>query len=155
MSILYSHVLVCICNMEKETKVFLSRKTSRWNGYLITCLFLEISQFDTLNTDNSAKWHFSHDYLLKIIYVGRCVPPNNYKQNALVPWCEYGNMVMVMVFNATFNNISVISWWSALLVEETGMPGENQRPAARHWQTLSQNVVSSAPRLSGNSNSQR
>ena len=29
-----------------------------------------------------------------------------------------------MVFNATFNNISVISWWSDLLVEETGVPGE-------------------------------
>ena len=29
-------------------------------------------------------------------------------------------MVMVMLFNATFNNISDISWWSALLVEETG-----------------------------------
>jgi hypothetical protein len=27
--------------------------------------------------------------------------------------------VRVMVFNATFNNISVISWWSVLLVEET------------------------------------
>jgi len=27
-----------------------------------------------------------------------------------------------MVFSATFNNISVISWWSALLVEETGGP---------------------------------
>ena len=30
-----------------------------------------------------------------------------------------------MVFNATFNNISVISWRSVLLVEETGGPGEN------------------------------
>jgi hypothetical protein len=29
-----------------------------------------------------------------------------------------------MVFNATFNNISVISWHSVLL-EETGVPGEN------------------------------
>ena len=29
-----------------------------------------------------------------------------------------------MVFNATFNNISAISWWSVLLVEETGVPGE-------------------------------
>jgi hypothetical protein len=27
-----------------------------------------------------------------------------------------------MVFNATFNNISVISWRSILLVEETGIP---------------------------------
>jgi len=30
-----------------------------------------------------------------------------------------------MVFNATFNNISVISWRSVLLVEETGGLGEN------------------------------
>ena len=27
-----------------------------------------------------------------------------------------------MVFNATFNNISAISWWSVLLVEETEYP---------------------------------
>ena len=27
-----------------------------------------------------------------------------------------------MVFNATFNNISVISWLSVLLVKETGVP---------------------------------
>ena len=33
-------------------------------------------------------------------------------------------LVCLMVFNTTFNNISVISWWSVLLVEETGGPGE-------------------------------
>jgi len=33
---------------------------------------------------------------------------------------------------ATFNNISVISWRSVLLVEETGGSGENHRPAASH-----------------------
>ena len=49
--------------------------------------------------------------------------------------------VCLMVFNATFNNISVISWRSVLLVEETGGPGENHWPAASHWQTLSHNVV--------------
>ena len=31
-----------------------------------------------------------------------------------------------MVFNATFNNISAISWLSVLLVEETAVPGENR-----------------------------
>ena len=46
-----------------------------------------------------------------------------------------------MVFNATFNNISVIWWRSVLLVEETGGPGENHRPVASHWQTSSHNVV--------------
>jgi hypothetical protein len=30
-----------------------------------------------------------------------------------------------MVFNATFNNISVILWQSVLLMEETGVPGDN------------------------------
>jgi hypothetical protein len=35
-----------------------------------------------------------------------------------------------MVFNATFNNISIISWRSVLLVEVTGVPGENHRPVA-------------------------
>jgi hypothetical protein len=53
-----------------------------------------------------------------------------------------------MVFNATFNNISVISWWSVLLVEKTGVPEEKHWPVASHWQTLSTNVVSSTPRLS-------
>jgi hypothetical protein len=33
---------------------------------------------------------------------------------------------MAMVFNATFNNISVILWWSVLLVGETGVPGETR-----------------------------
>jgi len=31
-----------------------------------------------------------------------------------------------MVFNATFDNISVISWRSVLSMEETGVPGENR-----------------------------
>jgi len=35
----------------------------------------------------------------------------------------------VIVLNVTFNNISVISWLSVLLVEETE---ENHRPAASH-----------------------
>jgi hypothetical protein len=32
-----------------------------------------------------------------------------------------------MVFNATFNNISAISWLSVLFVEETGVPEENHQ----------------------------
>ena len=41
-------------------------------------------------------------------------------------------VVCLMVFNATFNNISSVSWWSVLLVEETGGPEENQRPVVSH-----------------------
>ena len=43
-----------------------------------------------------------------------------------------------MVFNTTFNNISVISWQSVLLVDETGGPGENHQSIASHGQPLSQ-----------------
>ena len=51
-----------------------------------------------------------------------------------------------MVFKATFNNISVILWWSVLLVEETALPGEN------HWSAeftdkLS-HIILSTPHLS-------
>jgi hypothetical protein len=41
-----------------------------------------------------------------------------------------------------------------LLVEETGIPGENHRPVENHRQTLSHNVVSSTPRHERDSNSQ-
>jgi hypothetical protein len=52
------------------------------------------------------------------------------------------SMVMVMTFNTTFNNISVVLWRSVLLLEETG---ENHRPVAIHWQTLSYNVIFNTP----------
>ena len=48
----------------------------------------------------------------------------------------------VMVFNATFNNISVRSWWSVLLVEETVVPGENQT-VAKITDKLYHSIVSS------------
>jgi hypothetical protein len=42
-----------------------------------------------------------------------------------------------LVFNATFSNISAISWRPVLVVEEAGVPGENHRPWASNWLTLS------------------
>ena len=52
-----------------------------------------------------------------------------------------GFLLSLMVFDASFNNISVILWRSVLLVEEFWEIGENHRPVASHWQTLSHNVV--------------
>ena len=40
-------------------------------------------------------------------------------------------------FNATFSNISAISWRPVLVVEEAGVPGENHRPWTSNWKTLS------------------
>ena len=45
------------------------------------------------------------------------------------PFCLKNQLAgWFMVFNTTFNNISVILWQSVLLVEETGVPGENNQP---------------------------
>jgi hypothetical protein len=41
--------------------------------------------------------------------------------------------VRVIVFNITFNNISAISWWSVLLVEDTRVPEKTtDLPQATH-----------------------
>jgi hypothetical protein len=42
------------------------------------------------------------------------------EQNNRLVWFGW-----IMVFITTFRNISVISWWSILLMEEIGVPGEN------------------------------
>jgi hypothetical protein len=46
---------------------------------------------------------------------------NKITENNILTNCLTGVRVLVMVFNTTFNNISVISWCSVLLVEETGV----------------------------------
>jgi hypothetical protein len=45
---------------------------------------------------------------------------------------EKHNGCFVCLFDGTFNNISVISWRTVLLVEESGGPGGNHRPVASH-----------------------
>jgi hypothetical protein len=58
----------------------------------------------------------------KSVFCIRC-----YKPSFTLKGC-----VRVVVVNATFNNISVISWRSVLLAEETGVPRENYPLAASH-----------------------
>jgi hypothetical protein len=50
-----------------------------------------------------------------------------FKRHEYILFCKG---VRVMVFIATFNNISVILWQSVFFVEKTG---ENHWPAASHW----------------------
>ena len=105
--------------------------------------------------------NIAEQFLKMNIYTQKCTPtthPTIQVQNILAMSlmrsriqnkCDsISGFVWFMVFNATFNNISVIciSWESVLLVEETG---ENNRPVASHWQTLSNNVLSSTPHLRG------
>ena len=49
------------------------------------------------------------------------------KKNVKKQNYHFKEWIRVMVFKATFNNISAISWRAVLLVEETRVPRENQR----------------------------
>jgi len=66
-----------------------------------------------------------------VIYVYQYRNNNTFNSTLAIEGWLVG-LVRFMVFNATFNNISVILWRSYLVVEETRVPGENQRPAAGH-----------------------
>ena len=49
-------------------------------------------------------------------------------------WALYNIfLIFFWCFNATFNNISAISWRPVVVVEEAGVPGENHRPWASNW----------------------
>ena len=50
---------------------------------------------------------------------------------------------MFWCFNATFSNISAISWRPVLVMEEAGVPGENHLPWVSNWKTCG--CESSAP----------
>jgi hypothetical protein len=48
-------------------------------------------------------------------------------------WGRHGHDCMIVGFTTTtINSISVISWLSVLLVEETGVPEDNHRPVSSH-----------------------
>jgi hypothetical protein len=53
----------------------------------------------------------------KFVEIGKSIPLTQ------ILYRYFNKRVRVMVFNTTFNNISVISRQSVLLVEDTGLPG--------------------------------
>ena len=61
---------------------------------------------------------------------------------------KYGKGVLLLLFNATFNDISVISWRSVLL--ETGVDRENHQPAASQWQVIWAHLTKRTHNFSGN-----
>ena len=61
---------------------------------------------------------------------------HNKKKMPLKQYQKYIDLILIdliLVFNATFNSISAISWRPVLVVEEAGVPGENHRPWASNW----------------------
>ena len=57
------------------------------------------------------------------------------RNNSKIKYQDYRKIFLIdfWCFNATFSNISAISWQPALVVEEAGVHGENHRPWASNW----------------------
>ena len=83
--------------------------------------------------------------LLETCYLIWCVKRQGswykklYDTSIAIPALPCNRAFRCMLFNA--NNITVISWWSFLLMEETRVPRGKHQHVASHWQTLSHNVV--------------
>ena len=58
-------------------------------------------------------------------------PPPYYHMSLIIAHLFWFGL-WFMLFNATFNNISVILWQSVLLVEETRVLVENHQPVTSH-----------------------
>ena len=71
-------------------------------------------------------WRSYFPCSLWVFHQNICMYNSSYILNVIV-WFDF------CVFNATFNNISAISWRPVLVVEEDGVPGENHRPWASNW----------------------
>ena len=77
-----------------------------------------------IKIDNIHAGHTNHMAILD------CIQFLSFISNYLIHQHGCDNVrvrVRVMVFSSTFNNTSVISWLSILLMEETGVPGENHQ----------------------------
>jgi hypothetical protein len=68
--------------------------------------------------------YVAHMYQMYVLHVYRFICRCVWKriESVINTFIIINVRVRVMVFNATFNNISVISWRSVLVVEETGVP---------------------------------
>jgi hypothetical protein len=87
-------------------------------------------------------WPISKKNIGQAILVGKCCHCRiNLYISAIFACCSNSGLgLQCLMPLSTIFQLYRLSWLSILLVEETGVPGKNHRPAVSHWQTLSQNV---------------
>ena len=84
--------------------------------------------------ENSVDWPVCHSFVSSFDITSRMIKDQVLRSWLVGQMCQECKILVevgigVMVFNATFHNISVISWLSVLLVEEAGV---NHKPAVSH-----------------------
>ena len=106
--------------------------STRWSSHVRCCYYetLFCSTSIVMETNNNGN-----------IY---CTCSDSHRKNFIIFICtdeQWDKLGCLFVWWCLSPVISVISWRSVLLVEETGGPRENQRPFASHWQTLPHNTI--------------
>jgi hypothetical protein len=83
--------------------------------------FITQIQYSSSPFVRSVRGRRGHEHMVVEFTTAYAMWPWHTKSIYLSHFCREWpyKVIRVMVFNATFNNISVISWWSVLLVEET------------------------------------
>jgi hypothetical protein len=96
-------------------------------------VFITITGSIPLLMDYSIQFNSNILYQHSLFPSVPCAYANSFNDRDIISCHKY--------LHSSLNIVSVISWRSVLLVKETGVPGENRRPVASHWQ---HNVVSSS-----------
>ena len=116
-------VIMCV-PFAFHISTFVSEITEQTYSNIFRYFILQSSTFNMMIVlFGNQTWLLGQFYFLIGYYF-----KNLFLTNHICDWIVTG----LIVFSATFNNISVILWQSVLLVEEIGVPGENHRPVTSH-----------------------
>ena len=94
---------------------------------LINCPIKTVQKYLKFNEDNAFEITMNRVFFQTLKHFGHFI--------IIILGTMHIQGLWLIVFNATFNNISVISWRSVSLVEETGVPGERQGGTSRNLLT--------------------
>jgi hypothetical protein len=120
--ILHWHGALYKCNVQFLNNTFIKTKVTPPNFCKGNCLGLLLFLFIYLFIMFGLHIDYEHSWWR--LSITALWTLNN------IPTCLTHTHIYFRMFNATLNNISVISWQSCVLVEKTREPGVN------HWQTL-------------------
>jgi hypothetical protein len=105
--------------MKKKPNILLNILSIYWYSHVILWRYYIIQENHWYKNSTECR-HYTYFKIFFTTITGR-----------YLYWWNWSSWFIV--FNATFSNISAISRWSVLVVEEAGVHGENHRPWASNW----------------------
>ena len=120
-SVIYSSYLMLFGKLRKCNRFII--RSCLWRFYQQMMLSIQILFTDYAIITDFLNLDFCSEHFISIKHRILAIFNKNKKFNS----------DSLYAFNATFSNISAISWRPVLVIEEAGVPGENHRPWASNW----------------------